>query len=78
MRLYAETVRAAGSLRTEHRVPVGCALFPGELVRPPRAWVARQYDLQRWTEMPRGGHFAAMEAPELLVADVRAFFAQLR
>jgi pimeloyl-ACP methyl ester carboxylesterase len=40
--------------------------------------VAPDYAIARWTEMPRGGHFAALEAPELLVEDVRAFFAPLR
>jgi microsomal epoxide hydrolase len=78
VRLYCETVRAASAGRIEHRVPVGCAIFPGELVRPPRRWVEHHFDLRRWTEMPRGGHFAAMEQPELLVEDVRAFFRELR
>ena len=45
---------------------------------PPRKWVEAHYNLVRWTEMPRGGHFAALEQPELLVDDVRAFFGTLR
>jgi pimeloyl-ACP methyl ester carboxylesterase len=49
-----------------------------EINIPPRRWVEQQYNLTRWTEMPRGGHFAAMEEPELLVDDVRAFFRSLR
>ena len=53
-------------------------MFPAEVYRPPRSWVERQYNLVRWTEMPRGGHFAAMEEPELLVDDIRAFFRPLR
>jgi hypothetical protein len=55
-------------------VPTACALFPKEITMPPRKWVEANYNLVRWTEMPRGGHFAALEQPELLVDDVRAFF----
>jgi pimeloyl-ACP methyl ester carboxylesterase len=54
------------------------ALFPGDLSSPPREWAERSYNVQRWTEMPRGGHFAALEEPDLLVEDVRAFFRDLR
>lgn len=79
-RLYCETMRAAKFPPTDFRVevPTGCAIFPRELIRPPRAWVEKLYDVQRWTPMPRGGHFAAMEEPALLVEDVRAFFRPLR
>jgi pimeloyl-ACP methyl ester carboxylesterase len=58
--------------------PTGFASFPHEISRPPREWVARAYNLQRYTEFERGGHFAAMEQPEALVEDVRAFFRELR
>lgn len=60
--------------------PMGFALFPKEINVPPRAWVERGMGraLTHWTEMPRGGHFAAMEQPELLVEDVRKFFRGLR
>ena len=44
----------------------------------PRSWVERVCDVRRWTEFPRGGHFAALEAPELLAEDIRAFFRTLR
>jgi hypothetical protein len=44
---------------------------------PPREWVERLYDLRRYTRMPRGGHFAAAEAPELLAQDLRTFFDEL-
>jgi microsomal epoxide hydrolase len=55
-------------------VPTAIALFPKEfLPPPPRSVVARYYDLRRWTEMPAGGHFAALEEPQALVDDVRAF-----
>jgi pimeloyl-ACP methyl ester carboxylesterase len=60
-------------------VPTACALFPAEMLAwPPRSYVDRIYNVQRWTEMPRGGHFGGMEEPELLVNDVRAFARILR
>ncbi|MFI5842135.1 epoxide hydrolase family protein [Catenuloplanes sp. NPDC051500] len=59
-------------------VPTGFASFPADLSRPPRSWVARTYDLHRYTAMPRGGHFAAHEEPDLLAADLTAFFRPLR
>lgn len=59
--------------------PTGCALFPFELYRPPRAWADKTYpNITQWTTMERGGHFAALEAPDLLVDDVRAFFRSIR
>jgi len=79
-RLYCETMRAAKFPPTDFRVevPTGCAIFPRELIRPPRAWVEKLYNVRRWTPMPAGGHFAAMEEPALLVEDIRAFFRPLR
>ncbi len=59
-------------------VPTGCALFPKEISVPPRKWVEARYNLVHWTDMPRGGHFAALEQPQLLVEDVRAFFRRVR
>lgn len=60
-------------------VPTGCALFPAEMLAwPPRSYVERLYNVQHWTEMPRGGHFGAMEEPELMIEDVRAFARTLR
>lgn len=60
--------------------PMGYALFPKEINVPPRAWVERLQGspLFHWTEMPRGGHFAALEQPGLLTDDVRAFFRKVR
>ncbi len=60
--------------------PIGYALFPKEINVPPRAWVERSHGgvLFHWTEMPRGGHFAALEQPELLAGDVRVFFRKVR
>ena len=60
--------------------PLGFALFPKEINVPPRAWVERSVGdaFLHWTEMPRGGHFAAMENPELLAEDVRTFFRKVK
>jgi microsomal epoxide hydrolase len=60
------------------KVPAAFALFPADLSRPPREWAERFFNVQRWTEMPRGGHFAAMEEPELLADDLRAWFRAFR
>jgi microsomal epoxide hydrolase len=76
-RIYYES-RMAGPVQGRVEVPTACALFPKEITTPPRKWVENRYNLVRWTPMPRGGHFAAMEQPELLVSDVREFFAGLR
>jgi pimeloyl-ACP methyl ester carboxylesterase len=63
----------------ERIVPrLGFATFPKELVTPPREWAERFFDVARWTQMPRGGHFAALERPELLAEDLRAFFRDIR
>jgi pimeloyl-ACP methyl ester carboxylesterase len=59
-------------------VPTGAAIFPAELYAPPRSWAEKTYNITRWTEMPAGGHFAAMEEPRALVEDIRAFFRPLR
>ncbi len=55
-------------------VPTGIARYPKEVVRFPRSWVERRYNVTSWSDLPRGGHFAAMEQPELFVDDVRNFF----
>jgi len=60
-------------------VPTGCALFPAELLAwPPRSYAERLYNVTQWTEMPRGGHFAAMEQPDLLIQDIRKFVRALK
>jgi microsomal epoxide hydrolase len=60
-------------------VPTGYAAFPKEIVRPPRALAPKAYtNIQRWTEMTKGGHFAAMEQPAALADEIRAFFRPLR
>jgi microsomal epoxide hydrolase len=59
-------------------VPTAGAIFPSEIYLTPRIWAEASYNIVRWTAMPQGGHFAAMEEPELLLEDVRAFFRTLR
>ena len=77
-RIYYEHLHTGGrgTLGAGERVevPTAMAVFPREILIGPRQWVERAYNIVRWTEMPRGGHFAALEQPELLAADVRAFF----
>ena len=60
------------------QVPAGFAMFPKDLSHPPREWAQRFFNVQRWSEMPEGGHFAALETPELLVNEIREFFRPLR
>ena len=61
------------------KVPMGYAEFPKEILSPPRSLAERVYtDIRRWTRMKKGGHFAALEQPEALADEVRAFFAPLR
>lgn len=60
------------------QVPTAYARFPADLgAMAPRSWVERSYDLVRYTPMPRGGHFAAYEEPDLLAADITAFLRPL-
>ncbi len=59
-------------------VPSGFAIFAGDVVRPPRAWLDRVANVVRATEPPRGGHFAAFEEPELYVTELREFFRPFR
>jgi epoxide hydrolase len=79
-RLYYETYKAkhSGPPKTYVEAPTAFAVFPKELSRLPRAWAERSYNVTRWTEMPKGGHFAALEEPEMLVDDIREFFRPLR
>ena len=75
-RLYWESFNAFGG-GGKVQVPTGIARFPKEIFRPPRSWCEAAYTITHWTDMPRGGHFAAFEQPELFVDDVRAFFASV-
>jgi len=79
MRMYranAAIPLAQHSRRVE--VPSGFSLFPGDIVRPPRAWLDRTANAVRVTEPARGGHFAAFEEPELYAEELRAFFRPYR
>ncbi len=79
LRIYWES-RVAGAAampRGRVEVPTGVADFPGERARSPRAWIEEKYNLVHYTHPPRGGHFAAIEQPELFAADVRQFFRRL-
>ncbi|MGI5239575.1 epoxide hydrolase family protein [Dactylosporangium sp. CA-139066] len=83
-RLYAESIDKVSAWITGAdadpiRVPVGASIFPAEVPRPSRRWATRRYpDIRYWAEHQRGGHFPALEEPALLVADLRAFFRQVR
>ena len=59
-------------------VPTGVALFPADILLPPKQWAEQNLNISRWTTMPRGGHFTAMEEPELLADDIRSFYRQFR
>lgn len=81
-RTYLENVRAAyapGGPKSAQRsnVPAAVALFPREAPLP-REWAERSVNLQRFTKMPRGGHFAALEEPELYAKDLMDFFGGLK
>ena len=80
VRMYKENQSHLWTMEPDEIVPApaGMALFPQEIARPPREWAERSYDVRRWQEMPRGGHFAALEEPELLAHEVREFFRPLR
>jgi pimeloyl-ACP methyl ester carboxylesterase len=79
-RLYYESRHSPHDIAREGRVtvPTACALFPAELYQPPRRWAEERYNVVRWSRLPAGGHFPALEQPALLTADLRAFFAPLR
>jgi len=79
MRLYYEE---AGPGRRQPlpdvHVPTGHAVFPAEIIQTPLRWAEARFNIARWQDMPRGGHFAAMEVPDLFVEEVRAFFRDYR
>jgi pimeloyl-ACP methyl ester carboxylesterase len=79
-RLYYESRQLPLSLSPANYVkpPVAFALFPEEIPIPPRTLAERGLNIVRWTAMPKGGHFAAMEQPKLLAEDLRGFFRALR
>ena len=75
-RLHGSAILPAGETIS---VPTGYAQFPREMLKPPRRAAEKVFtDLRRWSIMPKGGHFAALEQPELLAGEVQAFFRELR
>ncbi|HEX5441365.1 MAG TPA: epoxide hydrolase, partial [Ktedonobacterales bacterium] len=80
IRMYYEYDHSSLPAPTGERiaVPCGVALTTEAVDRAPREWAERTYNIQRWTELPRGGHFLALEEPELLAHELRAFFRALR
>ncbi|HET9012975.1 MAG TPA: alpha/beta hydrolase, partial [Gemmatimonadaceae bacterium] len=76
-RLYWESFGTFGGGEPV-RLPTGVASFPKEILHAPRSWCEDAYHITHWTPMPRGGHFAAFEQPDLFVEDVSAFFATVR
>jgi len=82
LRFYADSFRAPWQPSHDRRpvleAPVGIAVLPRELSHVPRSVAERQANLARMTRLPRGGHFAPMEEPDLLIEDIRAFFKPLR
>lgn len=75
-RLYKESSAAWGQPPLPSKVPHGVAVFPGDL--GVRRIAEREHEVVHWSEFDRGGHFAAMEAPDLLVDDIRRFFTLVR
>jgi len=83
IRMYYEGRRDPAPLALGERidVPTGVSLFPNEFVpesHAPRSWGERTYDIRHWARLDRGGHFPALEEPELLVEEIRGFFRPLR
>jgi pimeloyl-ACP methyl ester carboxylesterase len=80
IRLYYETSENPWVLPSTGRIetPTAISVFPKELSVPPRDWAERIYNVQQWTQLPRGGHFAAAEQPDVLVNDIRRFFRPFR
>ena len=78
-RLYYEAVRSGGlGPPTPSTAPTGVAVFPAEIAPPVRRLAEQTNHIVHWSEFDRGGHFAAMEEPDLLVGDVREFFRLVR
>ncbi len=76
-RLYWESFNFFGGF-DRVKLPTGIASFPKEILKAPRSWCETGYNITHWTTMPRGGHFAAFEQPELFVDDVSTFFDTVR
>ncbi len=78
IRIYYETMRNRSDNSSKKvEVPTAVALFPKDIVPAPQDFAERFFNVQQWTEMPKGGHFAALEQPELLAEDIRRFAKKL-
>ncbi len=74
-RIYYESMHAQDSDKKEKpQTPVGLSAFPKDIVPTPKAFAERVFNLTYYSSMPEGGHFAAMETPELLASEIRNFF----
>jgi pimeloyl-ACP methyl ester carboxylesterase len=80
LRIYEENARQPLRFGSGERIrpPLCYARFPKEIINPPREWVERVFNVARWTEMPVGGHFAALEQPRALASDIHEAFSALR
>jgi pimeloyl-ACP methyl ester carboxylesterase len=80
VRLYCESQRTGrfGAQGETVRVPTAAAVFPREIFRIPRAYAEASFNLVRYTRFDRGGHFAALEEPDLYIEDVQTFFREVR
>jgi len=78
MRIYRENqLSGSDEVPSKINIPVAYAVFPKEVVAAPERWIEQTYNVVQRTEMPSGGHFAALEQPDLMVEDIRLFFAKL-
>lgn len=79
IRLYSENAKIPMHFTKDEyvKIPVGISRFPKEEPFPPRRYIKRGFNIQHWTEMPAGGHFASMEQPELLANDIVTFFRKI-
>ncbi|MEG3637240.1 epoxide hydrolase family protein [Micromonospora palythoicola] len=78
MRLYYETAHSTGAAWGRVEVPTAMAMSSADMFPTPREWVERQWNVVRWTDLPRGGHFLEWEVPELLASDLHAFLREQR
>jgi len=77
VRYYRDSALHPGDPAARVTIPTAFAIFPRDIAPAPRGYAERFFDVARWTEMPRGGHFGAWEQPSLFAADVRGFFDSL-
>jgi pimeloyl-ACP methyl ester carboxylesterase len=79
MRIYRENRLSGEEASAPPRLetPIAYADFPKEVYASPLSWIKQTYDVVQYTKMPKGGHFAALEQPDLLLNDIRKFFAKV-